>query len=86
MLDDMLNVVLDPIFGPGVSQHGGYSDQPANRAPEKYRSKFPLRSELFSVDHNKAGGDPEAATFHETCQHPGYKDDENLWRHLTNLE
>jgi hypothetical protein len=89
MLDDMLNVVLDPIFGPGCNPaaYGGYSEAPhANRAPEKYKSKFALRPEVFSVQSNKAGNDPEAASFHESGPHEGYKDDENLWRHICVLE
>jgi len=89
MLDDMLNVVLDPIFGPGVNPaaYGGYSEAPhPARAPDKYKSKFALRPEVFSVQSNKAGNDPEAASFHESGPHAGYKDDENLWRHICVLE
>jgi hypothetical protein len=55
MVDDMLNVVMDPLFGPD----GG----------SKYKSTFKLPGSTFAVE-----------------DHPGYKDDENLWRHIYTME
>lgn len=43
MIDDTLNIVLDPVFA--------YCDS-AGRSSEKYKSKFPLRPDLFAVENN----------------------------------
>lgn len=44
----------------------------------KYKSKFPLPGGIFMVDQ-KDEVKPEEA-------HPGYKDTENLFKHVCNLE
>ena len=62
MLDDMLNVVLDPLF---------YSpDQ------QRQKSAFPLPGHIFMVDQKDESTDP----------HEGWKDTENLWEYITNIE
>jgi hypothetical protein len=54
MVDDLMNVVMDPLFGAdGV----------------KYKSTFKLPGITF-----------------EDQNHPGYKDDENLWNHIYTME
>lgn len=47
MIDDTLNIVLDPVF----ANCGDIN----TRNNEKYKSKFPLRAELFSVENNQKG-------------------------------
>lgn len=80
MVDDLFNIVLDPIFTPGQS--------------EKYRSKFKLTPEIFSTKvvtkESDSNGDESTKNssnnFEEKEPHPGYKDDENLWRHILTLD
>jgi len=43
MIDDLMNVVMDPLFGPyAMGQYG----QIASNQP-KYESKFPLKGDIF---------------------------------------
>ena len=56
MVDDMLNVVLDPIFNFANLPNGG-----------SYSSKYKLPGSLFSDTHK------------------GYKDTENLFEHICNI-
>lgn len=72
MIDDTLNVVLDPVF--------------IERGNEKYKSKFPLRPDIFSVEQNCLGKSSTGNLIKETTQHEGYKDDLNLWRHITTMD
>ena len=43
MIDDTLNVVLDPVFAT-YDQNG--------RSDLRYKSKFPLRPDMFAVENN----------------------------------
>jgi hypothetical protein len=72
MIDDTLNVVLDPVFLEN------------NRQP--YKSKFPLKPEIFAVEQNQHGKSSTGNLIKETTTHEGYKDDVNLWRHLYTVE
>ena len=77
MIDDTLNIVLDPVFA--------YYDQ-NGRNGDKYKSKFVLRPDLFAVDNNQKGKIDQGNLIKETTKHEGYRDDINLWKHITNLE
>ena len=73
MVDDCLNIMMDPIFanGSGTENH-------ASRQQEKYKSVFNLPGEIFVVDQKeKPTGDD---------MHPGYKLEENLFEHLYTME
>jgi hypothetical protein len=49
MIDDMLNIVMDPIFSPGANNNDTDQNQP-NRIPkEKYKSIFKLPGETFKA-------------------------------------
>lgn len=78
MIDDMLNIVLDPVFAT--------QDQLNGRNVEKYKSKFALQPEIFSVEQNQQGKASTGNLIKETTQHEGYKDDVNLWKYITNIE
>lgn len=78
MIDDTLNIVLDPVF----ANCGDIN----TRNNEKYKSKFPLRAELFSVENNQKGKTNQENLINETTKHEGYRDDFNLWKHITNIE
>ena len=46
MIDDLLNVVMDPLFGPNAGD--------GNKHLDKYKSKFPLPAHTFgknNIDH-----------------------------------
>ena len=77
MIDDTLNIVLDPVFA-CYDQNG--------RNCDKYKSKFVLRPDLFAVDNNQKGKIDQDNLIKETTKHEGYRDDTNLWKHITNLE
>jgi hypothetical protein len=76
MIDDTLNIVLDPVF----------ASEGNNRNDNKYKSKFPLRQDMFSVENNQKGKIEKENLINETTKHEGYRDDINLWKHITNLE
>ena len=76
MIDDTLNIVLDPVF----------ASEGNNRNDNKYKSKFPLRQDMFSVENNQKGKIEKENLINETTKHEGYRDDNNLWKHITNLE
>jgi len=48
MIDDLFNVVMDPLFGPNAV--GQYMD--SRQYPQKYTSKFPLKGEVFGQGHD----------------------------------
>lgn len=74
MIDDCLNITMDPVFANGASQ----SDNNNNKNLEKYKSCFKLPGDIFVIDQKeKPTGDD---------MHPGYKDDENLFRHIYTME
>lgn len=56
------------------------------RNTEKYKSKFPLKPEIFGVEQNQQGKMSTSNLIQETTQHEGYKDDVNLWKYICNLE
>lgn len=85
MVDDMYNVVIDPIFC-------GYE------IANKYKSCYPLAPDVFQLQkpvpymskeasENSAGDDStknssQMTMFEEKSTHPGYKDTQNLWKYL----
>ncbi len=93
MLDDLLNVVMDPIFNKGESEQ---------QSRAMYRSKFPLSPDVFHLTgkshHNSKQSENSRETadssknelqlsnFEEKEPHPGYKDHDNLWRHIYTME
>jgi len=45
MVDDCLNIMMDPIYA-----NGSGTENAINRQPEKYKSSFNLPGEIFVVD------------------------------------
>ena len=68
MIDDCLNITMDPVFSNGTNDN-----------TEKYKSCFNLPGAVFTIDQkdNPPTGDDE---------HPGYPNDENLFRHIYTME
>ena len=71
MVDNLFCIVMDPLFGQ-IQENGSVA-----RVQDKYKSKFPLPASAFHE-----GGDGEG----RGNEHPGYKDDENLWKYIYTLE
>lgn len=74
MIDDCLNITMDPVFA-----NGAQAENYNNRAnTEKYKSCFKLPGDVFVIDQkDKPTGDD---------MHPGYPDDENLFKHIYTME
>ncbi len=71
MVDDMLNITIDPVFSNGSGEGNA-------RNHERYKSCCNLPGDIFVVDQKeKPSGDD---------MHPGYKLDENLFEHVYTLE
>lgn len=64
MIDDLLNIVSDPIFN---NAYGSGSSPPSTPKDFGYFSKYKLPGSIFSE------------------RHKGYKDNENLFEHICNL-
>ena len=73
MIDDCLNITMDPIFA-----NGSGTENAVNRQLEKYKSVYPLPGEIFVVDQKeKPTGDD---------MHAGYKLNENLFEHVYTMK
>jgi len=84
MIDDLLNVVMDPLFGIQACALEGVMNYCGKSPLEKYKSRFKLTPEVFSLKGVYKGG--EALPYDEKNEHAGYKDDENLWKFICTYE
>jgi hypothetical protein len=67
MIDDLLNIVSDPIFNHASNALGTSSPPSTPKNVGGYTSKYKLPGSIFSN------------------RHKGYKDNENLFEHICNL-